>query len=600
MVHARFALLLGFVGIVFAAACGGREPTRIVVEVDTDLSVPDAIDRVDVFVRNSAGEMISADTYALGSEAEMPITFALVPSTELGDGPVKIEVLGLFNDEALDVMSTTRVSFVRGKIVPVHVFLSSACRSVRCGDEETCDAGACVPIDRPELDAGLERDAGVDNDASMEIDAGSVTDAASEPDAASLPDAAPEIDAAVEVDAGMACEAGTHMCESSCVSDTSPLTCGTSCTACATDPNGSATCDGASCGIACNDGFAWNGSACARPGITPSNSGVAGAIRRTGIDVLIDDDESFDTTSDCQEDSLLGDCTALSSGTEAPPVCVCYLDSLEVTGSLRLGGARTLMLLVEDDVSISGDIDMSGSCETGLAWMGPGSRSTGTTCDGGGFGTSGGAGGGRSGCGTRGSPDLIPLFAGQGCGGGGVQISANDSIVISGSIDASGGGGYHEPDPDYSSPGGGSGGGVLLEARFVSVHGTISAMGGGGAAGDYYLGNRDELRPGAHGGDASLDAPGGSGPATGWPCYGSDTNRLGGEGSNGFSNGEAGQAAAACIGSAGAGGGTVELHAGHGGGGAGRIRINTESAATLDTDGSTFAPAISTGTVASP
>lgn len=81
MVQPRFGLLLGFVGIIFAAACGEREPTRIVVEIDTDLSVPDAIDRVDVFVRNSAGEMISTDTYALGSEAEMPITFAPAIST---------------------------------------------------------------------------------------------------------------------------------------------------------------------------------------------------------------------------------------------------------------------------------------------------------------------------------------------------------------------------------------------------------------------------------------------------------------------------------------------------------------------------------------
>lgn len=108
----------------------------------------------------------------------------------------------------------------------------------------------------------------------------------------------------------------------------------------------------------------------------------------------------------------------------------------------------------------------------------------------------GGAGGGQ--CGAS---SLIPLSAGSGggaggdgacgpCGwaggggGGALQISSKVSIVVSGTIAASGGAGFFgDPgDPQGGGGGGGSGGGVLLEAPTVDVTGAINVNGGNAAA----------------------------------------------------------------------------------------------------------------------
>ena len=59
------------------------------------------------------------------------------------------------------------------------------------------------------------------------------------------------------------CDSGAHLCGGACAQDTSVQSCGASCTPCAAPANGSATCDGASCGIACNAGFHEDAGACA-------------------------------------------------------------------------------------------------------------------------------------------------------------------------------------------------------------------------------------------------------------------------------------------------------------------------------------------------
>ncbi len=51
------------------------------------------------------------------------------------------------------------------------------------------------------------------------------------------------------------CPSGSHLCGSSCVSNTSTTSCGNGCTPCPVPSNGLATCDGLSCGVSCNGGF---------------------------------------------------------------------------------------------------------------------------------------------------------------------------------------------------------------------------------------------------------------------------------------------------------------------------------------------------------
>ena len=58
------------------------------------------------------------------------------------------------------------------------------------------------------------------------------------------------------------CKTGFHTCGGSCVSSSSPSSCGTSCNACPTDPAGTATCDGTACGLTCNTGSIKCGGVC--------------------------------------------------------------------------------------------------------------------------------------------------------------------------------------------------------------------------------------------------------------------------------------------------------------------------------------------------
>jgi hypothetical protein len=51
------------------------------------------------------------------------------------------------------------------------------------------------------------------------------------------------------------CPSGKHDCNGLCVADSSPGSCGTSCSACSTPTNGTATCSAGACGVTCNTGY---------------------------------------------------------------------------------------------------------------------------------------------------------------------------------------------------------------------------------------------------------------------------------------------------------------------------------------------------------
>jgi hypothetical protein len=65
---------------------------------------------------------------------------------------------------------------------------------------------------------------------------------------------------------------GTHKCGGQCVPDGDVTACGTTCTACPTDPNGVAQCIAGECGVACKSGFHTCGGRC----VTNSDTGSCG------------------------------------------------------------------------------------------------------------------------------------------------------------------------------------------------------------------------------------------------------------------------------------------------------------------------------------
>jgi hypothetical protein len=76
------------------------------------------------------------------------------------------------------------------------------------------------------------------------------------------------------------CPAGQHDCNGTCVDSSSVNTCGTACSPCATPTNGTATCNGATCGASCNAGLTACGSLC---DVTSQACGHCGTQTRTCV-----------------------------------------------------------------------------------------------------------------------------------------------------------------------------------------------------------------------------------------------------------------------------------------------------------------------------
>jgi len=231
-----------------------------------------------------------------------------------------------------------------------------------------------------------------------------------------------------------------------------------------------------------------------------------------------------------------------------PDVVILPLRGLNLAAgnTLRLIGARPLILAVDGDVTIAGTVDANASgttagaggnwsCGASQGGNGSGNSSLGAGGGaGGGFGTSGGNGGdggsgnnGSAGA-TRGNANLAPLFggcaggAGGGCsaagaaGGGALQITASGTLTATGTLRANGGTGQGGCGSEGGGCGGGSGGAIFLEASTLSTGGaTLQVNGGNGGSGaggpGGASGSTSASSSGGNGGNDSLDGGAGGG-----------------------------------------------------------------------------------------
>ena len=264
-------------------------------------------------------------------------------------------------------------------------------------------------------------------------------------------------------------------------------------------------------------------------------------------------------------------------------VAVFYVNSLSAPNGLMIQGDLPLIIVANQDVTISGAVELAGrgsqsgpgaAISTGLAAGGPGGAIALDV----GFESAGGGGGSYGSAGQRGGSDsqALPGQGGQvygasptdplmgggpggvggkatdngGGGGGALQISAGVSISItSGYINASGGGG--QAGSGFSAGGGGGAGGeIVLEAPAISANAIVVANGGGGGAGGAdgavpvpYAPNGVDgelsTQPAAGGVGATHGANGGSGAAMQQgqviaATQGSDAQKDGGGGGGGL------------------------------------------------------------------
>jgi hypothetical protein len=191
----------------------------------------------------------------------------------------------------------------------------------------------------------------------------------------------------------------------------------------------------------------------------------------------------------------------------------------QMSSRLDVVGMFPLIIAVDNTALISGTINVSatgsdasgpksgpggGGCATGTGGNASGTSRNGG--GGGGLGTGGGTGGdtGQGTVGGGGQPEtglLVPLRGGcaggnasnrvasngfGGGGGGAIQISARNTLTVTGTIQSSGAGGNGGM-ANATAPGGGGGGGsggvIVLEADALDASGSVCANGGGGGGG---------------------------------------------------------------------------------------------------------------------
>lgn len=342
----------------------------------------------------------------------------------------------------------------------------------------------------------------------------------------------------------------------------------------------------------CEDG-------CCEP--TLSNTGDYGVPRSTGI-ITGPPSGEFDTDADCTLDAILGECVPLD-GTAGSEACVCFADTL-IIHDLRVRGSRALVVMASDSIEVKGTLDVSAQGTSN----GPGKGYVHDEPSVNGYamgGTYASRGGRDDGATLFGDASLAPLMAGcqgqavctttrGGGAGGALQLTALESISVTGTIAANGGGGEAGQQGDATcldGAGGGSGGGILIEAPQVEISGTVVAQGGAGGSG----GSTDH--PGYRGGDGNLTP----GPAQGGSrredqtcaLQGSILSGAGGQGASSGSEATAGgerESETTCVSSTYAG-------AGGGGGGLGYIRVNTRRGAQACLCGGDFSPSPSFGTI---
>lgn len=140
------ASALALTTIVVAAGCA-EEPTEIVLVVESDLAVPSELDAVRVSAIGPSGQTTTSSA-DLAAGPALPRTVVLVHAG--GPlGPVDVTVTGDLGGAPV-VERRLRVRFETGRTLRLRVLLSRDCAAAvapSCGASETCEAGACRPID---------------------------------------------------------------------------------------------------------------------------------------------------------------------------------------------------------------------------------------------------------------------------------------------------------------------------------------------------------------------------------------------------------------------------------------------------------------------
>jgi hypothetical protein len=124
------------------AACKSRDNTGIVVEVWSDLAIPNQLSGVRIDVSDDKGS--SSETFLLTSRSQLPVHLALVPGGAK-DAALTIKAVGLLGGADI-VWQAAHVAFVPGEGKLLQLVLESRCAGAGCSAVQSCAAGVCVVV----------------------------------------------------------------------------------------------------------------------------------------------------------------------------------------------------------------------------------------------------------------------------------------------------------------------------------------------------------------------------------------------------------------------------------------------------------------------
>lgn len=129
-------------------AWGCRQKGVIALVIDTDMAVPAELDRLEVSVTGPSQQTQGPFMVSLTAATDPPFprTLGLVDAGSTSS--VAVAVVGFRGAQSFTQRVQTQ--FVDDETRMVRIVLSAACLGVTCDEAtETCDAGRCVPVERP-------------------------------------------------------------------------------------------------------------------------------------------------------------------------------------------------------------------------------------------------------------------------------------------------------------------------------------------------------------------------------------------------------------------------------------------------------------------
>jgi len=160
--RSRFRLALLWIWVMTGCV---RPATQLVVVVESDLPA-DARACVHVEVAPvDEPDVVSEQTFHAELDrpvrTQLPFSFGVTPPGGRWQRRIELTVAaysldacsrGTFDRSDAVVTRRVRSGFVEGQALRLPIFLAASCVGVVCGDEQTCDGGACVLV--PDLDPG--------------------------------------------------------------------------------------------------------------------------------------------------------------------------------------------------------------------------------------------------------------------------------------------------------------------------------------------------------------------------------------------------------------------------------------------------------------